>query len=706
MKKVLFLLAIVGCYACQPKTTAPVAKVIPHEFHEFDNTRIDNYHWMRLSDEQKNATSPDAQTQDVLDYLNAENAYLKSEMEHTQELQNELFEELKGRMKQDDESVPYLDNGYFYWTKYEIGKEYPFYYRRANKEGAADELMLDANRLAVGKAYCSVSGVSVSPDNRLMAYATDYVSRRRYAIHFVNLTTGETFADSIANTTGSMVWANDNKTVFYIAKDVQTLRSDRLFRHRLGTDVQSDELCYYEEDETFSIGVGKSKSKKYILLSASQTLTSEVLFLDANKPNGAFAVFTPRSHNHLYRVDHMNGDFYIRSNRDALNFKLMKTNENATQENNWKEVIPHRADVLLENYTLFTNYLAVNERQNGLNKLRIIHLKNGSELFVPFWEEVYTTGFSANVEPSLTTLRYTYSSLTTPNSTYEFNMETQEVTLLKESEVLGGFDKNNYEAKRLWATAEDGTQVPISIVWRKGFVQDGNGKLLLYAYGSYGNSTNPSFNSNILSLLDRGFAYAIAHIRGGSELGRIWYEDGKLLNKKNTFTDFNDCARFLIAEKYTASSGLFAQGASAGGLLMGAIVNMAPELYKGIIAGVPFVDVVSTMLDASIPLTTFEWDEWGNPAQKEYYDYMLSYSPYDQVQAQNYPNMLVTTGYWDSQVQYWEPAKWVAKLRALKTDRNKLYMDCDMNVGHGGASGRFERLKSTALQYAFLLTLE
>ncbi|MCL2502227.1 MAG: S9 family peptidase [Bacteroidales bacterium] len=705
MKKTLCALAIIGCCACQPKVKAPIAKVIPHEFREFENIRVDNYHWMRLSDEQKNAVYPDAQTQDVLDYLNEENAFLRAGMAHTQELQTELFEELKGRMKQDDESAPYLDNGYFYWTKYETGKEYPYYYRRANKEGAVDELMLDVNLLAEGKAYCAVTGISVSPDNRLMAYATDYVSRRRFTIHFMDLTTGALLGDSIPNTTGGVVWANDNKTVFYITRDPQTLRSNRLFRYRLGTEIGNAQLCYEEKDETFSIGVGKTKSNKYILLSSSQTLTSETRILEADRPDGAFRVFTPRSHNHLYRVDHMNGVFYIRSNRDALNFKLMRTNENATEERNWREVIPHRSDVLLEGYTLFTDYLAVNERQNALNRLRIINLRNNSEQYVPFTEEVYTTGFGTNVEPTLKTLRYNYSSLTTPNSIYEYNMETKEVKLIKETEVLGGFNKNNYEAKRLWATAADGTKVPISMVYRKGFQQDGNGKLLLYAYGSYGNSSNPSFNSNILSLLDRGFAYAIAHIRGGSEMGRGWYEDGKLLNKKNTFTDFNDCARFLISENYSSPAGLFAMGASAGGLLMGAVINMEPELYKGVIAGVPFVDVVTTMLDASIPLTTFEWDEWGNPAIEEYYHYMLSYSPYDQTKAQDYPNMLVTTGYWDSQVQYWEPAKWVAKLRALKTDNNKLYLDCNMETGHGGASGRFERLKLIALQYAFLLTL-
>ena len=701
----MIILMAASCYACQTATNQPpVAKVIPHELQEFGNTRIENYYWLRLSDEQKNAATPDAHTKDVLDYLNAENVYREAETAHTENVQNELFEEMKGRIKQNESSAPYLDNGYLYWVNYEEGKEYPLYYRKANKEGAADELLLDVNKLAEGKNYCSVNNVSVSPDNRILIYAVDFVSRRRYTLHFIDLTTHSPLSDAISDCAGA-VWANDSKTVFYLSKDPQTLRNSRVYKHQLGSDAGSDVLCYEEKDETFNLRLDKTQSRKYILLSAHHTLTSETHILDADKPNGEFKVFNSRSHNHLYSIDHINSVFYILSNKNALNFKLMKTSEKNTEENYWTELIPHRADVLLSRIVLFNDYLAVSERKNGLFQLRIIGFKDGVEQFVPFAEDVYATSFGNNEAPELHKLHYNYSSLTTPNSVYSYNMQTKEVTLLKESTVLGHFDKRNYETKRLWATAKDGTKIPISIVYRKGFEQNGNGKLLLYAYGSYGTSSEPSFNASIISLLDRGFAYAIAHVRGGSEMGREWYENGKLLKKINTFTDFNDCARYLINEKYTAPCTLFAMGRSAGGLLMGAIVNMEPELYRGVIAGVPFVDVVSTMLDASIPLTTFEWDEWGNPAQKEYYDYMLSYAPYDQVKAQQYPHLFVTTNYWDSQVQYWEPVKWVAKLRATKTDTNKLFLYCNMNAGHGGASGRFEQLKSRAMEYAFILSL-
>jgi oligopeptidase B len=705
MKRIFILLIAASAFACRPTVQPPVAKVIPYEHKEFGNTRVDNYFWMRLSDEQKNAATPDGQTRDVLAYLNAENAYREAEMASTESLQNELFEEMKGRIRQDESTVPYPSNGYLYWTAYEEGREYPLYYRRADREGADDELLLDVNSLAEGKKYCSVSDVSISPDNSLLAYAVDFVSRRRYTLHFIDLTTGALLRDSIADCAG-VVWANDSRTVFYLAKDVQTLRNDRVYRHRLGDSAGADKLCYREPDETFNLRIGKTQSRKYITLSAHQTLTSETHILDADEPDADFKVFQPRSTNHIYSVDHINGTFYILSNRDALNFKLMAAGEKATGEEGWTEVIAHRPDVLLSRIVLFNDYLAVSERTNALFQLRIIRFSDGAEQFVPFAEEVYTTSFGANESPASVELRYNYSSLTTPQSVYSYNMQTGEATLLKETTVLGGFDRQNYETKRLWATASDGTKVPVSIVYRKGFRQDGSGKLLLYSYGAYGTSSEPVFNPSVLSLLDRGFAYAIAHVRGGSELGREWYEDGKLLHKINTFTDFNDCARYLINEKYTSPATLFATGRSAGGLLMGAIVTMEPGLYKGVVAGVPFVDIVSTMLDASIPLTTFEWDEWGNPAKKVYYDYMLSYSPYDRVKAQDYPHLLVTTNYWDSQVQYWEPVKWTAKLRATKTDANRLYLYCNMNAGHAGASGRFEQLKSRAMEYAFLLTLE
>jgi oligopeptidase B len=579
-------------------------------------------------------------------------------------------------------------------------------YRR--KEGTeTPEVMLDVNTLAEGHDFTSVGGGAVSPDNHLLAYGVDHVSRRQYTIFVKDLNTGELLPDEIVNTTSQGVWATDNKTLFYVKKDPETLRAAVIMKHVLGTPVSEDKIVYDETDETFSVYLGKTKSKKYITITSGQTLTTEVRLIEADKPDGKVTVFEPRSVDRIYSVEHLNGQFYIMTNADgAKNFKLMKCADNKIGKNNWTEVIPHRTDVLLENFEIFDNYLVAEERIKGLTNLRIIGLTDGSEHFLDFGEETYTAGISINPNAATTLLRYSYSSLTTPNSVFDYDMTAKTKVLLKQDSVLGGFDSNNYESKRLWAKAADGTMVPISLVYRKGFVQDGTAPMLLYSYGSYGSSTNPSFRSSVISLLDRGFVYALAHIRGGSEMGRQWYEDGKLLKKINTFTDFNDCARFLINEKYTSAEHLYAQGGSAGGLLMGAIVNIEPQLYNGIIAQVPFVDVVSTMLDATIPLTTFEWDEWGDPRKQEYYDYMLSYSPYDQVKEQEYPNMLVTTGYWDSQVQYWEPAKWVAKLRDKKTDDNILIMDVNMTAGHGGASGRFERLKTVALEYAFILDLE
>ncbi|MFO7756227.1 MAG: S9 family peptidase [Bacteroidales bacterium] len=711
MKKVLLLplaLIIMLMISCNTQRDAepPDAEKKPHELVKHDHTRIDNYHWMRLSDEQKNAEQPDEQTQKVLDYLEAENEYAENVLSHTEDLADELFSEIKGRIKEDDETVPYFDNGYYYYTKYKEGKEYPVYYRKKGTLAAEEELLLDVNEIAEGKDYCSVTGLSVSPDNKILAYGTDFVSRRRYTVHFKNLETGEMLPDKVENTTGRVTWPDNSRICFYTGKDFETLRSESIKRHEMGTDSGNDVLVYYEDDEEFTCGIGKTQSEKYLVISSSQTLTTESRILRADKPEGEFKLFLPREVDHRYSIDHINGRFYIRTNTDdAMNFKLMVAPENNYSRGNWKDLIPHRDDVLLQGFTLFNDYLAVSERINALNNIRIINFNSDEDYYIDFDEEVYSARISVNEVPDSDVLRYTYTSLTTPSSTYDFNMKTREKELLKQTEVLGDFSADNYKSERLWATADDGTRIPISLVYRKGFEQDGQSPLLLYAYGSYGASRDPSFNSAALSLLDRGFAYAIAHIRGGSEMGRQWYEDGKLLNKMNTFTDFNDCAEYLIEEDYTSPDRLFAQGGSAGGLLMGAIVNMQPELYKGVLAGVPFVDVVSTMLDASIPLTTFEWDEWGDPREKVYYDYMLSYSPYDQVKEQDYPNMLVTTGYWDSQVQYWEPAKWVAKLRDMKTDDNLLVLKTNMKAGHGGASGRFERLKTTALQYAFILSL-
>ncbi len=709
MKQTLFLLTAavaIAVTSCGKKPQPPVAEKIPFVVESNGNERTDNYFWMRLSDDQKNAETPDSQTVKVLAYLNAENDYADAVMKHTDPLQQKLFEEMKGRIKEDDETVPYLDNGYWYQTKYFPGKEYPVIYRR--KEGAeAPEVLLDVNLLAEGHEYTGVGGVAASPDNNLLAYSVDHVSRRQYTVFVKNMTTGELLPDNIINTTGQSVWADDNKTLFYVMKDPETLRAATIMKHVLGTPASEDKVVFNEADETFAVQLGKTKSKKYITIVSHHTLTTEVRLIESANPDKGVSVFEPRKVDHLYNIDHLNGTFYIRSNADgAKNFKLMSCPDNKTGMGAWKEVIPHRSDVLLENFEIFDSYLVADERIKGLTNMRVMSLADGSEHYIDFGEETYTAGISVNPNGNTSLLRYSYSSLTTPNSVYDYDMAAKTKTLLKQDSVLGGFDKNNYESKRLWATATDGTQVPVSLVYRKGFIQDGTAPMLLYAYGSYGYSTDPSFRSTAISLLDRGFVFAIAHIRGGSEMGRQWYEDGKLLKKINTFTDFNDCARFLINEKYTSAEKLYAMGGSAGGLLMGAIANMEPGLYNGIIAQVPFVDVVSTMLDETIPLTTFEWDEWGDPRKQEYYDYMLSYSPYDQVMAQAYPNMLVTTGYWDSQVQYWEPAKWVAKLRDMKTDDNILIMDVNMTAGHGGASGRFERLKTTALEYAFMLDLE
>jgi oligopeptidase B len=708
MKKInifltIFLIAVLFSCNIQPEIKPPVAEKIPHELF---NKRIDNYFWMRLSDEQKNAEKPDEQTTKVLDYLNKENEYSKLVLKNTEGLQKILYDEITGRIKKDDESVPYFENGYYYYNKYTLGSEYPVYFRKKGTLSAPEEVLLDVNKLAEGKSYCSVTGLAVSRDNKILTYGVDYISRRRYTLNFMDIRSGSLLADKIENTTGQPVWAADSKTVFYVTKDNKTLRSSKIYKHRLAAPAEKDLLVYNEADETFSVSLSETKSRKYILINSTQTLTSETRYLEASKPDSEFKIFEPRKINHEYNIDHVGNEFYVRTNSDsASNFKLMKTTEARTDKADWITVIPSSKDVLLESFELFDNWIVLQERSKGLNNISILNKKDGSSYKIDFGEETYTSSISINPNSNTDFLRYNYSSLTTPNSVIDFNMNTKEKKVLKEDIVLGGFDKKNYESKRLWTKASDGTMIPVSIVYRKGFVQDGRAPLLLYAYGSYGISTDPGFRSTILSLLDRGFVYGLAHIRGGSEMGRYWYEDGKLLKKRNTFTDFNDCAQYLVNEKYTSSNNLFAMGGSAGGLLMGAIVNMRPDLYKGVIAAVPFVDVVTTMLDESIPLTTSEWDEWGDPRKKEYYDYMLSYSPYDQVKAMKYPNIIVTTGFWDSQVQYWEPAKWVAKLRDMKTDKNKLVMDCNMTAGHGGASGRFERYRITALEYSFILDL-
>ena len=692
----------------KPTATPPMAKKIPFEMTEHGDTRVDNYYWMRLSDEQKNApdSTRDQQTKDVLDYLNAENAYTKTMLAHTDAFQTKLFEEMKGRIKETDQSVPVKQNGYWYYTRYEAGKDYAFNCRKKDSmEAGTEEILVNGPELAAGHDYWALGGLDVSEDNTILVYSEDIVSRRIYNASFRNIQTGEMLSDKIEGISGCPVWANDNKTLFYVKKDPTTLREFQIWRHTLGTPQSSDALVFEEKDEEFSCFVYKTKSKKYMVIGSNQTLSNEYRVLSADAPVGDFKVIQPRERNLEYSIDHYGDRFYITTNLDAKNFRLMSCSENATTKENWQEVIAHRADVLLEGIEIFKDYLVVEERKNGLVQVRVIRWNDKSEYYVEFQDPTYAAGVGSNPDFDTEILRYGYSSMTTPASTYDFNMTSKDRTLMKQQEVVGGHDPNQYNSERLYATATDGTLVPISLEYKKVTPLDGSAPTLLYAYGSYGANMDAGFSSARLSLLNRGFVYAIAHIRGGQEMGRHWYEDGKLLKKKNTFTDFIDCAEHLIANKYTSKEKLFAMGDSAGGLLMGAITNMRPDLWRGVVSAVPFVDVITTMLDETIPLTTFEFDEWGNPKNKEYYDYMKSYSPYDNIEKKAYPNILVTSGYWDSQVQYWEPAKYVAKLRDYKTDNNLLLFWCNMDAGHGGKSGRFEALKEVALEYAFMMDL-
>jgi oligopeptidase B len=688
---------ILGGPACKKAEVGPkppVAERIRTELSAHGQTRVDDYYWLRESDNPR-----------VIAYLQAENEYLTTVMKPTEALQKTLYNEIVGRIKQTDMSVPYRTRGFYYYTRFEEKKEYPVHCRKKGNLEGAEEILLNVNEMAEGSAYFQVAGLTVSPDNSLIAYGVDNLSRRLYTLHFKNLATGEILPDEIPNTSGSAAWANDNRTVFYTLKDTTTLRPYKIMKHILGTDVTADKAVFIETDETFNTYVYQSKSKKFLIIACDSTLSTEYRYLNASNPEGDFQVVQPRERDLEYSVEHFKDKFYIRTNFQAKNFQLMETPVAKPNKENWTEVIPHRDDVLLEDFDIFDNFLVVEERKSGLIHLRIIRWNDRTEHDLNFGEETYAASLGNNPEFETDTLRYQYSSLTTPDSTFDYSMQTKEKTLMKQQEVLGGFDPGNYHAERIYATASDGVQVPISLVYRKGIEKNGANPLLLYGYGSYGSSTDPSFSSARLSLLGRDFVYAIAHIRGGQEMGRDWYEDGKLFHKKNTFTDFIACAEHLIAEGYTQPAKLFAMGRSAGGLLMGAVVNMRPDLFRGVIAGVPWVDVITTMLDPSIPLTTSEYDEWGNPNNKEYYDYMLSYSPYDNVVSQDYPALFVTTGFHDSQVQYFEPAKWVAKLRALKTDGNPLFLYTNMEAGHGGASGRFRRYRETAIEYAFILDL-
>lgn len=689
---------LVACSTSEQKQNTtmkpPIAEKKPHEMTIHGHTRIDKYFWLKEREDEQ-----------VIKYLEDENAYTAEVLSDTKEFQEDLYQEMRARIKEDDESVPYKDNGYFYYTRYEEGKEYRLRCRKKDNLQAEEEVFINENELAKGHDYFSLGGVEISDDNKVAAFGIDTVSRRLYTIQFKNLETGERYSERIPNCAGGGAWAKDNKTFFYIAKDTETLRTNRIMRHVLGTDVSEDVQVFLEEDETFTCYAWRTKSKDLIMIGSFQTVSSEYQMLDAGNPTGEFTVIQPRERDHEYNVSHFEDKLYITTNWEAQNFRLMETTLDKPGKENWKEVIPHRTETLLEGVELFKNFMVVDERTGGLSQLRIINHKTGNEHYLDFGEAAYTSYVGTNMDFDTEVLRYGYSSLTTPWSTIDYNMVSKEKTLMKEQEVIGDFDRANYQTERVMVIADDGTKVPMSIVYRKGMKKDGSNPTLLYAYGSYGSTMDAYFSSVRLSLLDRGFIYALAHIRGGQEMGRQWYEDGKLLNKKNTFTDFIDCGEFLVENNYTSTDGLFAMGGSAGGLLMGAVVNMRPDLWKGVVAAVPFVDVVTTMLDETIPLTTGEYDEWGNPNEKEYYEYILSYSPYDNVSEQDYPNMLVTTGLHDSQVQYWEPAKWVAKLRDKKTDDNLLLLHTNMEAGHGGASGRFEALKETAMEYAFMFKL-
>ena len=704
MKKCIFI-GVLLMSSCSQSLAPPDAVKKPYEMTTHGDTRVDNYYWMRLTDEQKSAQTYDEHTQEVVDYINLENEYTQGSLAHTKKFQDDLFNEIVGRIKKDDETVPYLKNGYYYYSRYEEKKEYAIYCRKKGSLDAEEEVMLDGNELAGGYDYFSVGGMSVSPDNNWLAYGIDTLSRRFYTIHFKNLSTRNVLKQTIPNTTGSAAWANDNKTVFYTSKNITTLLSEKIYRHKIGSEPTKDVLVYKEDDIEYYTGVYRSKSGKYIIIWNNSTLVSDYHILSADNPNGNFANFTPRGTEHEYSIVHYGNKFYIVTNWEAENNRLMETPEDATNMSNWTEVIAHRNEVHLLDFDVFDNHLVLNERGNGLRGLRIINQTSGKDQYINFGENAYTAWISTNREFNTNILRYGYSSLVTPSSTYDYNMDTGEKTLMKQNEVVGGYNSDKYYSERLYAEARDGKKIPISLVYRKDLKTEVAQSLLLYAYGSYGSTNDPYFSSTRLSLLDRGFIYAIAHIRGSQIYGRQSYDDGKLMNKKNTFFDFIDAGKYLIDNNFTDSEQLFCSGGSAGGLLIGAVVNIEPSLWKGAIAGVPFVDVITTMLDPSIPLTSNEWDEWGDPREKEYYDYMLSYSPYDQVVDREYPNLLVTSGFFDSQVQYFEPLKWVAKLRDHWQGNTKLFLHMNMDAGHGGKSGRFRRYRESALEYAFLLDL-
>lgn len=672
----------------------PKAKRVPYKLEKHGETRVDDYYWLRERGDKE-----------VLQYLKDENAYADAELKRTEKLQEKLFTEIRSRIKEDDSSVPFKYGPYYYYKRYEKGFEYPIFARKKGGPDAPEELLLNVNEMAKGQAFFSVRFPTIRPDHKMIAYGVDTKGRRFYTIHFKDLETGKTLDENIPDTAGNMTWANDNKTLFYVKQDTETLRWNRVLTHTLG--AKEDKEIYFEKDDTFELGISKARTDKYIFLRTGATLSTEYRYLDADRPGDGFRIFYPRQPRLEYSVDDGGSVFYITHNDNARNFKVSSCPKDNTDKAAWADVIAHRDDTLVEYIDVYEKWLVLKERNGGLPKLRVLSRTDKKDSYIPFSEPTYVAEAGENFEYATDWFRFNYESLTTPRSVYDYNMATGERLLKKRQEVPGGFKPEDYVADFVLFTARDGEKVPMSLVYKKGLnLASGANPAYIYSYGSYGYSSDPSFSVERLSLLDRGFICAIPHIRGGSEMGRRWYEDGRQLKKKNTFFDFIDATKYLIDKGWTSPKHVYAQGGSAGGLLMGAVSNFAPELYNGIIADVPFVDVLTTMLDPNIPLTTGEYDEWGNPNVKEYYDYMRSYSPYDNVEKKAYPNLLITTGLNDSQVQYWEPAKWAAKLRAMKTDDNLLLLKTDMDVGHGGKSGRFESLKLDSLEFAFMLDLE
>jgi oligopeptidase B len=679
--------------SCSTAPQPPAANMIQHVDTIFNSERVDYYYWLR-----------DRNNPEVIRYLDAENAYTQAMMKHTERLQEKLYHEMLARIKESDQSVPYKKGAYFYYTRTEEGKPYKIYCRKKGSLEAEEEILLDANALAEGKDFFRLGAYKISPDHKLLAYVVDTLGNERYTLRIKNLETGRNLPDVIDSVGTSVEWANNDKMIFYSTHDV-AWRAYKLFRHVVGTGRENDVLVYHEPDEAFWLELKKTKSEKYLLMALGSETTREVHFLGADNPTGEFKIIHPRQQGMRYWIDHRGNEFFIMTDDDAKNYRIMVTPASRPGKKNWAEFVPHSDSAKIDKFELFSQYLVLYERRGGLQRIRIIHLDSNDRHEIEFPEPAYSVEQIVNPEFNSRLLRFAYESMVTPRTVFDYDLETRTSELKKQDEIPGGYNPGEYTTERIFAAADDGVMVPVSLVYKKGLVKDGNNPLFLYAYGSYGSSGDPYFNSNRLSLLDRGFVFAVAHVRGGGIMGRRWYDDGKLLKKKNTFTDFIACAEHLVEKGYTSREKLAIAGVSAGGLLIGAVVNMRPDLFKAAVADVPFVDVVNTMLDESIPLTVIEFDEWGNPKEREYYDYMMSYSPYDNVRSQDYPHMLITAGLHDTRVQYWEPAKWTAKLRSLKTDNHRLLLKTVMEAGHGGRSGRYEKLKETAFEYAFILDI-